>query len=63
MRAHCAVDASAARVLDASIRKMALSARGYDRVRKVARTIADLAGADDITDGHVAESLQFRMRT
>jgi magnesium chelatase family protein len=40
---------------------MALSARGYDRVRKVARTIADLAGNDTIGADHIAEALQFRM--
>jgi magnesium chelatase family protein len=41
--------------------KMALSARGYDRVRKVARTIADLAGAETISSDDTAEALQFRM--
>ena len=44
-------------------RRLALSARGYDRVRKVARTIADLAGADAIGADHVAEALQFRTTT
>jgi magnesium chelatase family protein len=48
-------------MLSAAIRHLALSARGYDRVRKVARTIADLAGADDAGADHVAEALQFRM--
>jgi magnesium chelatase family protein len=38
-----------------------MSARGYDRVRKLARTIADLAAADGIAADHVAEALQFRM--
>jgi hypothetical protein len=40
---------------------MALSARGYDRVRKVAQTIADLAGDDRIGGDRIAETLQFRM--
>jgi magnesium chelatase family protein len=42
------------------MRQLSLSARGYDRVRKVARTIADLAGEDRIRPEHVAEALQFR---
>jgi magnesium chelatase family protein len=61
MPQHCALDRGAARLLEAAATKMALSARGYDRVRKVARTIADLAGADDLGADHVAEALQFRM--
>ncbi len=61
MAAHCALDAAGRRVLDTALRRLALSARAYDRVRKVARTIADLAGADMIAADHVAEALQFRM--
>ncbi len=58
---HCALDPAGARLLNAAATRMALSARGYDRVRKVARTIADLGGADGIGAEHVAEALQFRM--
>src|SRR5439155_8718019 len=61
MTAHCAVTRQGMRLLDTAIRRLALSARGYDRVRKVARTIADLGGADQIDAEHVAEALQFRM--
>jgi magnesium chelatase family protein len=61
MRRYCTPDHKAERLLDAAIVKMALSARGYDRVRKVARTIADLAGADTLGVDHLAEALQFRL--
>jgi magnesium chelatase family protein len=61
MSRYCVMDTSAARLLSAAVGRMALSARGYDRVRKVARTIADLAGAETIAGDHVAEALQFRM--
>ena len=57
---HCAIDRTALAVVTAAMRKLSLSARGYDRVRKVARTIADLAGEDRIRAEHVAEALQFR---
>ena len=61
MARHCALDSAAARVLNAAVVRLGLSARGYDRVRKVARTIADLAGADRVSAQHLAEALQFRM--
>ena len=61
MSRHCVLEPLAARLLSAAVGRMALSARGYDRVRKVARTIADLAGAETIAGDHLAEALQFRM--
>jgi magnesium chelatase family protein len=61
MTRHCALDAGARRVLASATRRLTLSARGYDRVRKVARTIADLEGVDGIAARHVAEALQFRL--
>ncbi len=61
MTRYCALDKTGMKVLSAAVARLALSARGYDRVRKVARTIADLAGADAIAGDHIAEALQFRM--
>jgi magnesium chelatase family protein len=58
---YCTPDAGAARLLTSAAARLALSARGYDRVRRVARTIADLSGSDDIRAEHVAEALQFRL--
>ena len=50
-------------LLKQAINKFSLSARTYFRLIKVSRTIADLAGALDISDAHVAEALQYRVRT
>jgi magnesium chelatase family protein len=61
MSRHCACSAAATRVLRAAVTRLTLSARGYDRVRKVARTIADLAGEDEIGADAMAEALQYRM--
>jgi magnesium chelatase family protein len=47
-------------MLLAAAAQLGLSARGFDRVRRVARTIADLAGEATIATGHVAEALQYR---
>jgi magnesium chelatase family protein len=57
---YCAVDAAAERLLQQAMDKLALSARAYTRILKVARTIADLAGAEAISAAHVAEAVQYR---
>jgi len=61
LRAHCELDRAGARLLRTAAQRMALSARAYDRVRKVARTIADLCGDARVQADHVAEALQFRL--
>ena len=61
LRVHGATDARGARLLARAAERMALTARAYDRVRKVARTIADLAGDRRVGADHIAEALQFRM--
>jgi len=58
---YCQADKKALRLLKAAIARLSLSARGFDRVRKVARTIADLDGEDRVSAEHLAEALQFRV--
>lgn len=56
----CPLDEPGRRLFETAMTRMGLSARGYHRVLKVARTIADLAGADAIAAGHVGEALRLR---
>ena len=60
LRAYCAPSDSVQALLRAAIGQLGLSARAYDRLLKVSRTIADLDGADDIQTAHVAEAIQYR---
>jgi magnesium chelatase family protein len=57
---HCKVDESSQKILKNAMEKMGLSARAYDRILKVARTIADLEFSEWIKAQHVAEAIQYR---
>ncbi len=60
LRETCPLDDTAQRLLEQAFRVMNLSARSYDRIIKVARTVADLGGSEKIMDIHVAEAIQLR---
>ncbi len=60
LKETCQLDAEGTEMLRVVFEKLHLSARSYDRIIKVARTIADLAGSDQIRPEHVAEAISFR---
>jgi magnesium chelatase family protein len=62
IRQFCKLEAAGESLVRAAMGQMNLSARGYHRVLKLSRTIADLAGSESIQAQHIAEALQYRPR-
>jgi magnesium chelatase family protein len=60
VRQYCALDADCDKLLEFTMTKLGLSARAYDRILKVARTIADIEGAADIDKKHLLEAISYR---
>ena len=60
LRTYSQPDAAGAQILKTAMEKLGLSARAYDRILKVARTIADLEASDNVLAHHLAEAIQYR---
>jgi len=60
VRQHCQLDAEATGYLEQAMEEMSFSARAHDRIHKVARTLADLAGAPNIRPQDILEAIQYR---
>lgn len=57
---YCRLDGKSQKLIVMAIRELGLSARAYFKILKIARTIADLAGEENIQESHVAEAIQYR---
>jgi magnesium chelatase family protein len=60
IRKYCAITADGEKLLENAITRLGLSARAHDRILKVARTIADLDGVENIEPRHLSEAIQYR---
>ena len=60
MRRYCKLDDTSAQMIRYAMERLGLSARAYDRILKVARTIADLEGTEQITAVHLSEAIGYR---
>jgi magnesium chelatase family protein len=60
LRTYCDIDEDGHELMEKVVDKLGMSARAYDRILKVSRTIADLDGCDEIDVGHISEAVQYR---
>ena len=60
MRKYCDLSEESAQLMKDAFEAMGLTARSYDRILKVARTVADLDGCEEIEPQHIAEAIQYR---
>ena len=60
LRKHCVLTTECEKIMENAVTKLGFSARGYDRILKVARTIGDLAGEDSLSPKHLSEAVQYR---
>jgi magnesium chelatase family protein len=60
IRKYCVLGVECEKIMENAVTKLGFSARGYDRILKVARTVADLDGAEDLEPKHLSEAVQYR---
>jgi magnesium chelatase family protein len=60
LRVHCGLQGEAERLLKDAVVSLGLSARAYDRILKVGRTIADLGESEHVNEDHIAEAIHYR---